>query len=1150
MYTVSKQDQVLAKQGIFTHQGIRDAYDAHSPRLAEFICKLLILDPAPRQMFIEERRGTPTFASFVKQLQRSVSEQRTLLYHLPENHRARQTPTGRLSPVYTASYIWQGHKRVWDHLTSEVMSPLLPERVRLYEVIVDLWNDSSIYARTQLIDILKFARFKYGVWKAFKQIFKEAEIRYDWEVYAILNDRFHNNGYSWYAAGPQYIVITDEDQAVKEAEMAVIRNQETQQETLESSLNALLEMDSLTPEQEAEMVALEDQIEGQRASIQEAYRNARLEPNVINWSSIRDYRSADGDYRFERFPADPSQRTLNYLQRRARRTFRHLAADFPEAFPGAAVELLMSTHSNTMASRFVKEKRALWLQQQTPLLKVVEESRNPSHVRWAYDFLVEDFRLEMKEVSPEWLYRVSQSTVEGTAELALDYLENVTGVGEGEFYAKGYHKTIIGFLGINTRTQSSEAVDFAISYLQSAMANEDNTWLIDALPLQMVARLLRAGGRLNELGMHLLQGNEQESPYESAFNLDFFTTLLHDYDTFQFASKEIRRRYTGLSPEWFTEVLLSGNWQARQFATTLLKDSTMIESDVDWSEFAKDLLVAVDAESHVYNAAWVRLTSGPADQIKPIQDRSKVAIDFIRFMFVHPQELVRSYALMAVKNGFCTVGELGVNFLKSIATPREYKATLEKSSPWSNEMGELMYETLVAYLQDNDGSVYSVENGEAIRQWLSIKDNFTLNDLGLEWVFERLQWWSPQYNFVRDVFSRDVTMSELSTLMPPLSKPEFESESSIINGARQVAWYVYHRCFDAGSQKANFFKKLLLERNASYRLHKGLPPLNSEMIWPSEAFDFAWFKRWATSKREPIRAYAIQMSRYEMSHWIESGNIGFNHLRPLVTGFFDVQQAIVRAIYKPLTPVNNSRIDVGLASFTPSDLYLYCFGSNDQEVDFALQLIVVRSDQFGQPSDLLSLSDSSTPKVRQVVINVLWELYKTPETSYDWKPFPYSVVPYSMSAAIDPTREASVDPNTLTGDAAKFGKAKHFLGLGSSTEPVRASLSEDNQFDLNEFLRRILYTLPRNPDVLTPEEKARKAKITAKGGAQNTVTVQSSWRNKKTLVAAIRDLAIRDREFAEFVLPVLQEFSSVRSKMLHNACLTALTQIRVHHQLS
>ena len=118
-------------------------------------------------------------------------------------------------------------------------------------------------------------------------------------------------------------------------------------------------------------------------------------------------------------------------------------------------------------------------------------------------------------------------------------------------------------------------------------------------------------------------------------------------------------------------------------------------------------------------------------------------------MFVHPQELVRSYALMAVKNGFCTVGELGVNFLKSIATPREYKATLEKSSPWSNEMGELMYETLVAYLQDNDGSVYSVENGEAIRQWLSIKDIHWTIWAGM--VFERLQWW-PSVNFAEMSF--------------------------------------------------------------------------------------------------------------------------------------------------------------------------------------------------------------------------------------------------------------------------------------------------------------------------------------------------------------------------------------------------------------
>ena len=42
---------------------------------------------------------------------------------------------------------------------------------------------------------------------------------------------------------------------------------------------------------------------------------------------------------------------------------------------------------------------------------------------------------------------------------------------------------------------------------------------------------------------------------------------------------------------------------------------------------------------------------------------------------------------------------------------------------------------------------------------------------------------------------------------------------------------------------------------------------------------------------------------------------------------------------------------------------------------------------------------------------------------------------------------------------------------------------------------------------------------------------------------------MEQKEFAEFVLPVLEEFKSVRSKMLHNVCLTALLQIKAKHQL-
>ena len=68
MFSVSSNDQFLTKRGVFTFEGIQKAYQEESPYLAEYICKMLILNPAPRQMFIEQGRGTPTFANFSTQI--------------------------------------------------------------------------------------------------------------------------------------------------------------------------------------------------------------------------------------------------------------------------------------------------------------------------------------------------------------------------------------------------------------------------------------------------------------------------------------------------------------------------------------------------------------------------------------------------------------------------------------------------------------------------------------------------------------------------------------------------------------------------------------------------------------------------------------------------------------------------------------------------------------------------------------------------------------------------------------------------------------------------------------------------------------------------------------------------------------------------
>ena len=233
MFGITEQDQFLAKDGVFTLVSIKESYTKQDPRLAEYICKLIELDPAPRAMFIESGRGGSTFDEIHQQIEDAVSQQRILLYNDPKA----KSVDGYISPIHSKQYVWKGHQKVWEHLTSTAMKDLLPDRVGIYEVILDLWNDNSAYARTQLLNVLRFVRLRYGAWKAVKMIFKEAEVRFDWEVYAILDHRFASDG-GWRYASPKYIRITEADQAQKDGDAETLRDQESKQEALQAELDA------------------------------------------------------------------------------------------------------------------------------------------------------------------------------------------------------------------------------------------------------------------------------------------------------------------------------------------------------------------------------------------------------------------------------------------------------------------------------------------------------------------------------------------------------------------------------------------------------------------------------------------------------------------------------------------------------------------------------------------------------------------------------------------------------------------------------------------------------------------------------------------------------------------------------------------------
>lgn len=66
----------------------------------------------------------------------------------------------------------------------------LPARLGLHAEVLALWTRNDAYSRSQLLAIIAEVPLRWGVWKALKQIFKEAEARQDYEMYGALAARF------------------------------------------------------------------------------------------------------------------------------------------------------------------------------------------------------------------------------------------------------------------------------------------------------------------------------------------------------------------------------------------------------------------------------------------------------------------------------------------------------------------------------------------------------------------------------------------------------------------------------------------------------------------------------------------------------------------------------------------------------------------------------------------------------------------------------------------------------------------------------------------------------------------------------------------------------------------------------------------------
>ncbi len=1063
MFRLTSQDRSLYEDGTLSAAGLDSAFSRRDPRLAEYLVKLVILDPAPAGFLEAAREQKPNYFNFLRELtgrdwtRRIFAKDPTIPGQSGYSRRARtQVIAGQ-------------HSESWQQLEHTDRQDILPDRLKTWSLIERLYSDPSAWSRSTLLSIIDTVPLKWGPWRALKRIYKAAMIDQDWEIFSALVVRFDRE-----------IARTDT--------------------STDLALRAPLVPDDNNNLQ----------------SIHVSWGDNPIQTRSFYWDDSRSR------------ARDVAPRTLEYLLRRTRRFMLELSRAQPSAFAPIATEILIRYDASTRCSQqWLMSDRELWAHGIDPLLRLVELSGNDSILEFAFSMLETRFREQLRFADSAWVTRLALSQRRMARRMAVRwFLEPLCGHEQGRFHEVGLQRAVMAFLDYNDETEPGDerwqgwseqqwlrqwnpdagtstwpalARQYALDYIKASYEV-----IASALPLEKVLWLLRnKSSAYRDVGEFLLYPGEGDSPYGDQLTLSVWTELLEDTTTFDLAARAIRTKFSGvhLTADWYAERLLSDHSKVRDLATSLLRDETKFRADDDWRGFHMKIARSHKAQADILQRSLYQL-SRKDDEGRA--DLDNLPATFFRALLLHPA--CHASVIDWIDGGRVPLSALSVGLLKELSAKAEWEAR-----GWEPLLED-------ERLDEHEKLDYIPAVGAAARRWLI--NEASLSDLGVGWVLERVENFESSYDFVRTLFRRDITFAQLS---PDGSGTDAAGVDAVLDKIVEQK--------DASGPLANLYKKLLLLRHPLARRDEdpNLPPLAEGLALPRSALTFARFSQLCVDERAPIRELAMRLGSYEMARWTETVPLSFAALKPLVRDAFnDVRQYIVAAMTNPRRP--ESRIDVSREAFLPEELYSWCFDARADLRELGMQIILQLPERFGQPAQLLQLSESRDRRVRELVISVIWRQFRELEVTGGWQPYEKSVVPQSLSLAASQRVVALAGPPPAGMKPDDVKKTRKYLG-GGVAEPVDVQLAARAVFE--DFVRSVLFQIP--PVRQSPKLPARDRPL------------RGAWRDKRTLIIAVRDLSLRDQDFAAFILPILREFQNVRGRMVQEACLTALAHIHVAH---
>lgn len=1049
--------------------------DPDLPRLIEALAGQP--DPVPDEPI---RDDVPTFAKYLRETQS------TTFRKLPKDEQHQR----RVAMIAA--------------LEAENAEVPLTDRLRLHDVLLELWQDDAPAAREQLLDVLEVVPLVYGPWRTVKRIFKEAEERDDTEVLGLLAARFDVA----HAGGPHRVSRPTLAYLVRRAWRYLRR--------------LAVRLPACYADVAGDFLA--------------------WYPNETNWYRTWVFNHIlyheTGEYgrqrfRFTKARSPQKHRAYGDLWRRTPRPLFSLLeraqsedvrsyacdalkADFRSQL--REVEPAWVARLVTVGSRTVDEF-VVWILENVPRFEqakfrelglheaVVKLFRSESRSARAY--AVEYARTHARDLPLDLLIQLVDNWHDRVRKLALDL------IGERD------PRTEVGLDGWGRLLATENGGDLAKESLRKHFGASELTpeWFREQLLSTEKARSDFARDHLGNvhptksLGpgffVDLVESVDMEDPWAGRATVAFAVRELARLDREALGPDTLGRLLVHpFARSWIVDWIGNGDVPASVFPIDLLK-ALAFHPDWDASERIREYLSTRWGRDLAFDEPTSQTVLGWLSDVRLFSPED-ITFDWLMQLVQRSEPRYHDFAV-----------ELMIKvFLPADFAPRDEAAAEPMESTKGDDEAEInvdlggqsfLFTGKLATMTraEANGKVVAAggSKGSSVNKKL---DYLVIGDEG-----------SPLYGEGRKG-SKQVKAEQLiedgaelriiseTAFLQMLAGEQREFSEDAVEAGCERLWEMLVSEGADDDPLRKFARKYLRRHHPDICLEETDRPVDPGAEIPDSFLTFDRVLPLFSDARKAVREFALEMAKWEFARW-----------QPPIEGLVEMCEAphahVREFVAKALTADDapeHRRYRVDPEVLTVDAVYSFC-ESRDPDTRSLGMHLVEKYPRLQQPEELFRLTESPDRRVRAFVIRTFWSLYRDRGITRDWKP--------------------EAPPATTVGKAArkKAAEREREIGDGPPARPEARPAADD---DLRDLLRRVLFEIPPGRP-----EKHGVAKVST------TLRPLATRKAKRLLVETLRDAAEHDAELAAFVLPLLEEFMGSRGQSEFAACLVAVTRLRLAH---